>query len=137
MISKTKIELRYKDTDQMGVIHHSNYFTFFELARIDFLKQLGFNYYEFEKSGMMFPLRDVQCTYLKSIKITDEIYIYTSVLSFTKYQIEFYHEVKDDHDEIKALGKTKVVSVNTSTFELTKLNEKNPLLYEVLSKIVQ
>ncbi|MGD9910255.1 MAG: acyl-CoA thioesterase [Candidatus Izemoplasmatales bacterium] len=137
MVSKTKIELRYKDTDQMGVIHHSNYFVYFELARIDFLKQLGYDYYQFESSGMMFPLRDVQCTYLKSIKVTDVIYIYTSVVSFSKYQIEFSHEVKDESGELKAKGRTKVVSVDTDTFELLKLDKHNPIFYEELAKVAQ
>ena len=72
-IGKLEIQLRYSDTDQMGVIYHANYFSFFEQARTQFLRELGFEYSKVEEDGIIFPVRDVSCTYLKPIRFKEPL----------------------------------------------------------------
>ena len=128
-IGKIEIQLRYSDTDQMGVIYHSNYFSFFEQARTQFLRDIGFDYYQVEEDGIMFPVRDVSCTYLKPIRFKEKIYITTKVSKLTKIKITYYHEVYNTEGELKATGYTTVICVDKETFNIIKMDEKLKDIY--------
>lgn len=67
--SMTQIESRYSETDQMGVIYHGNYPTWFEVARTDYISKLGFSYKAMEDSGVISPVVDLDIKYIKSIFI--------------------------------------------------------------------
>lgn len=129
MISRRDIDLRYSDTDQMGVIYHANYFTFFMQGRTKFLKDLGFDYLMFEQKGYMYPVRDAKCTFLKSIRLDEKIYVETSVHKFTKIKTEYYHEIKNEAGELKATGYTTVVCVNIETGIPTRMDGVFPEAY--------
>lgn len=135
MKSEIEIQLRYSDTDQMGVIHHSRYFQFFELGRLDFLNKFGLNYYRIEKQGLLMPIRDVGCTYLKSIKANESICVETQIKSYTKYQILFEHVIKNHLDEIKCKGHTKIVLVEQENFQLIRMDKAIPSLYKQLEAL--
>lgn len=129
MISIKELDLRYSDTDQMGVIYHANYFTFFMQGRTKFLRDLGFEYIDFEKKGYIFPVRDVQCTYLKSIRLDEKVYVETSVKEFTKVKTTYNHVIKNSDGEIKAKGTTQVICVNMETFLPERMDAKFPDVY--------
>lgn len=61
---ETKIRVRYKDTDQMGIMHHSNYIVMYEMARTEWLRDMGLTYAEIERRGIMSPIIEVQSKYL-------------------------------------------------------------------------
>lgn len=61
---ETKIRVRYKDTDQMGIMHHSNYIVMYEMARTEWLRDMGLTYAEIERRGIMSPIIEVQSRYL-------------------------------------------------------------------------
>lgn len=126
---RIELSLRYSDSDQMGVVYHANYFSFFELGRTMLLKEFGINYYDIEQSGYLFPVRNVDCTYLKSITLGETIYCETSILSMSKVKIEFEHILINDQNEIKAKGHTSIVSVRKSDFQLVKMDEHLPNVY--------
>lgn len=73
---------KYYETDQMGVIHHSNYIRWMEEARIDILEQIGYPYRRFEEMGYVSPVLHADCEYKKSIKFDDEVKIVVSLKSF-------------------------------------------------------
>ena len=135
MKSKTKIQLRYADTDQMGVIHHSRYFQFFEIGRLNLLDKFNLNYYDVEKNNLMMPIRDVGCTYLKSIKADEDIYVETKVKKYTKYQIIFDHKIVTSSNEIKCKGHTKIVLVDKDSFQLRRLDLSLPQLFKQLEEL--
>ncbi len=126
-----RIELRYSDSDQMGVVYHANYFSFFEQGRTEMLKHLGIDYYELEKRGFMFPVRDVSCTYLKSIRLGEEIFVETTILKISKVRIDFYHEIKDKYDDVKARGNTSIISVKKDDFSIAKMDVYLPDVYKI------
>ena len=64
---------KYYETDQMGVIHHSNYIRWMEEARVDMLNQIGYPYRRFEEMGYISPVLHVDCEYKKSVKFDDEV----------------------------------------------------------------
>ena len=66
---------KYYETDQMGVIHHSNYIRWMEEARVDMLNQIGYPYRRFEEMGYISPVLHVDCEYKKSVKFDDEVNI--------------------------------------------------------------
>ena len=80
MISESKIIVRYQETDQMGIAHHSVYPVWFEVARTDFIKKLGITYSEIEKMGVMLPLTEVTCKYYKGTRYEDELTVTARVL---------------------------------------------------------
>ena len=70
---------KYYETDQMGVIHHSNYIRWMEEARVDMLNQIGYPYRRFEEMGYISPVLHVDCEYKKRVKFDDEVKIIVSL----------------------------------------------------------
>lgn len=135
-IHKSNIQLRYSDTDQMGVIYHANYFSFFEQGRTAFLKELGFDYYKVEEDGIIFPVRDVSCTYLKAIRFKDNITVSTKLHKLSKVKITYYHEILDDEGDLKATGYTTVISVDKDTFNIIKMDERLKDIFNKYSELL-
>jgi len=72
---RTKIEVRYCETDRMGVVHHSRYFPWFEVGRTDFFKQSGMTYDQMEQMGIWLPLVDCYCKFNQGARYGDAIWI--------------------------------------------------------------
>jgi len=70
--TETKVRVRYGETDQMGVVYHGNYAQYFEIARIEWLEQLGFSYKKMEEQGVMLPVVSLN-TEFKKPAMFDEI----------------------------------------------------------------
>ena len=81
----------YYETDQMGIIHHSNYIRWFEAARIEFLKQIGIPYDEMERRGLLIPVLGVSCKYQKAFRYGDTFQIYMKIQNFkgVKFSVEY------------------------------------------------
>lgn len=130
MISIKNIEMRYSDTDQMGVIYHSNYFTYFMQGREQFAFDLGYDSLDFEKEGYMFPVRNASCEFIKSIRLDEKIYVETSLSKFSRIKAEYQHIIKNESGEVKARGYTTVVCVSIKTGLPTRMDGVMPLVYE-------
>lgn len=137
MKSIFNINLRYSDTDQMGVIYHANYFSFFEQGRTKFLRDVGYEYHEFEEAGIIYPVRDVQCTYLKSIRLGEKVHVETKIHKFTRIKTTYYHEIKNSDGEVKCTAYTTVVCVDKSTFRPVKMDEKIPEVYQAYLDVLK
>ncbi len=135
MISRKEIDLRYSDTDQMGVIYHAHYLSFFEQARTRFYKDVGFEYHETEKQGVIFPVRNVDVTYVSAMRFGEKIHINTVLHNVTKVKVTYYHEMYNDKNELKAKGYTTVVSVDKDTFKTVKMDERLPKVFTVYSAL--
>lgn len=134
MISKLDIQLRYADSDQMGVIYHANYFSFYEQGRTNYLRELGFKYSEVEENGIIFPIRDVSGKFFKSITYGENIHVLTKVHKLSKVKITYSHEIYNDQGELKASGFTTVVCVDKKTFQVIKMDERMPKIYDAYVK---
>lgn len=86
--------VNYYETDQMAIVHHSNYIRWFEEARLDFMDQIGYNYRKFEKTGLIIPVVDVSCKYLVSAKYDDTMSIRAILTQFTGVRMAFRYEVR-------------------------------------------
>ncbi|SCZ05384.1 acyl-CoA thioesterase [Alkaliphilus peptidifermentans] len=114
MKSRSEITVRYAETDQMGVVYHGNYFTWFEIGRTTLLKEIGYSYKELEKSNIMLPVIDVSCKYIDAAKYDDVITIESTVEEIKGVRITFsYNLYRKDDNKLLAKGTTTHAFVTT------------------------
>jgi acyl-CoA thioester hydrolase len=92
-ICETTVRVRYAETDQMAVVYHSNYLIWFEVGRVELLRQLGFSYVEMEADGMNLPVVEVRCRYKSPALYDDELTIRTWVTQIRASLLRFQYEV--------------------------------------------
>ena len=89
-----KIKVRYKETDQMGVVHHSNYIVYLEQARGNYIASLGYPYSRMEKDGILLTIVDVSCKYHSPAYYEDELSVSVHVTDLTPVRVKFTYEVR-------------------------------------------
>jgi acyl-CoA thioester hydrolase len=95
----SRIRVRYAETDQMGVVYHSNYFIWFEVGRVDLLRQLGFTYREMEQEdGCYIAVVDARCRFKAPARYDDEIVVRTHLKNVRESLIHFGYEVVRETD---------------------------------------
>jgi acyl-CoA thioester hydrolase len=124
-ISETKVRVRYAETDQMGVVYHSNFFPYFESARAESIRDLGFTYADMEKMGVIMPVVDVHCRYLRPARYDDLLTIKTMLKELpVQHKIEFHHEVFNESKELLAVAKIILYFMESQTMKKTNMPEK-------------
>ena len=111
----TKIRVRYGETDQMGYVYYGNYAEFYEVARVEMLRSLGMTYKGMEESGVMMPVVELNCKYLKPALYDEEITIKTIMAEMPRVKIHFKYEVYNEKQELINIGETLLVFVNMQT----------------------
>lgn len=107
MCSETKLTVRYAETDQMGIAHHSNYPIWFEAGRTDLLKCMGMAYSDMEKNGVLLPLYEMHCQFKSPAKYEDEILVETTLQSVSRVRVAFsYHVFRAGDGLLLATGET-------------------------------
>lgn len=100
--------VQYYETDQMKIVHHSNYIRWFEEARIDYLNQVGLTYFKLEEIGIISPVLEVTCQYLSMTRFGDTVKIIPVMEKFSGVKFEISYQIVDDKDNtIKAIGRSK------------------------------
>jgi acyl-CoA thioester hydrolase len=105
------IRVHYYETDQMGVVHHSNYFRYFEEARMEQFRMWGHPYSQVEANGIFFMIIDTQCKCRVPAHFDELIFVKAWVHKMTRYRIVHHYEVRRAAGETIATGKTVLVSV--------------------------
>lgn len=101
IISESRIRVRYAETDQMGVVYHSNHFIWFEVGRVDLLRQLGVTYKQMEKEDQLYiPLVDARCRYKAPALYDDELVVRTHIRNFRDKLIVFAYELVRTSDNL-------------------------------------
>ncbi|SHI12883.1 acyl-CoA thioester hydrolase [Sporobacter termitidis DSM 10068] len=107
MKTKTKLTVRYAETDQMGIVHHSNYPVWFEAGRTDFIRQTGVSYSDIEARGVLMPLYEIACRFKSPARYEDEVTVVTSLKELSRVRIILSYEVVRDSDgALLATGET-------------------------------
>ena len=120
--TETQVRVRYAETDQMGVVYHSNYFPYFETARAESIRQLGYTYADMEKMGVIMPVVDVHCRYLRPAKYDDLLTIKTILKELpVHHKVEFHHEVFNEKDELLASGKITLYFMEANGMKRTTM----------------
>ena len=100
--SVTRLRVRYAETDKMGVVYYANYFVWFEVARTDLLRALGWSYREMEHAGVSLPVIDARCEYKRPAKYDDEIDVRTTGRMLSPIRMQFDYEVVRAADGVVA-----------------------------------
>ncbi|MES2810671.1 MAG: thioesterase family protein [Bacteroidota bacterium] len=111
----TKIRVRYGETDQMGYMYYGNYAEFFEVGRVEMLRSLGLTYAGMEASGIMMPVLEMKCKYLKPARYDEEITIKVIMDKMPGVKIHFRYELFNEKQEQIHLGETLLAFVNMTS----------------------
>lgn len=110
----TNIEVRYAETDQMGVVHHANYVVWLELARTTLCSKTGFHYAEIEKSGFLLMVTGVELRYLRPAHYGDTIEVHAQVGRLASRGVRFEYQVRRG-EELLSTGATDHIWVDKAT----------------------
>src|SRR5476651_351504 len=111
----TKIRVRYGETDQMGYMYYGNYAGFYEVGRVEMLRAIGLTYSAMEESGIMMPVLELHCKYLKPALYDEEISVKVIMDKLPGVKIHFKYELYNHNDELINIGETLLVFVNMKT----------------------
>lgn len=112
---ETRIRVEYHHTDQMGIVHHSNYVKFFEVARTEWLRQAGLTYAEMERRGVMMPIVDVQIKYRQPAYYDELIKVKAIVEEMPMARMTFKYEIRGEDDRDIATGLTTLGFIDKIT----------------------
>ena len=125
---------KYYETDQMGIIHHSNYIRWFEEARTDLMRQMGIGYEEMEEQGIISPVLSVTCEYKSMSHFGDTVLIIPILKFYNGIRMTIEYSVTDkDTGELRCVGETrhcfltrdgKPVSLKKSYLEMDRMFQK-------------
>lgn len=115
LISTSVIDVRYAETDQMGVVHHSVYAQYFEIGRLDWLNQFNIHYYKMEQEGVMLPVYDLGVKYHRPVKFGEKIFVKTSLSALPDVKIKFNYRIFNEKEELVTSGFTTLVFVDAKT----------------------
>jgi acyl-CoA thioester hydrolase len=124
-INETRLRVRYAETDQMGVVYHSNHFVWFEVGRVELLRQLGFSYRDMEsKDGCFIAVAEAKCRYRAPARYDEEILVRTQLLNVRDSVIHFGYELRRAADgALLAEGETTHI-VTDPDLKIAVLPEK-------------
>jgi acyl-CoA thioester hydrolase len=105
-----KDRVRFVETDMMGVVHHSNYLRWFEMARVEYLRRANVLLPELMAAGILFPITEVHCKYIQSARFDEMIRVEVDLADFSRVKLCFrYRVLSDEGDALLAEGSTQNV----------------------------
>ena len=110
-----KTRVRYSETDQMGVVYHGNYAQYFEMGRVEWLRNMGISYKWMEDNGIMLPVVSLTMNYKKPARYDDLLTIKTKMLKLSSVKIEFDYEITNENNELLTTGYSVLVFVDMKT----------------------
>jgi len=125
-------KVNFYDTDAMEVVHHANYIRWFEIGRVEYLRELGITLGELMADGYVFPITDVSAKFLSPGHFDDELIIEATATALTKVKMSFdYRILRSGTDEVLVTGHSQNVFTSRETGKITRLPDK---YYEKLKK---
>ena len=106
------VRVRYAETDQMGVVYHGNYAQYFEMGRVEWLRNMGVSYKWMEENGIMLPVVSLNINYKKPARYDDLLRVKTIFKKQTSVKIEFEYEIYNEANELLTIGSSILVFVD-------------------------
>jgi acyl-CoA thioester hydrolase len=113
--SQTKLRVRYAETDKMGYVYYGDYAQYFEVGRVEALRELGWSYREMEESGIILPVLEFSVRYHKPAFYDDLITIKTQIKETPSTRIKFHHEIYNEKGKKLTTGIVTLVFINMKT----------------------
>ncbi|MCD6069139.1 MAG: thioesterase [Bacteroidetes bacterium] len=114
LTKETRLRVRYGETDRMGYVYYGNYAEYYEVGRVEALRELGFSYKEMEDKGIMLPVLEFTISYKKPAFYDDEIRIVTSIRELPGVRITFHYECYNQANELLNSGRVTLVFIDKS-----------------------
>ena len=124
------LKVRYYETDMQGIVHHSNYLRWFEVAREHFVEsELDTTFPNLEALGIFYVLRDAQLTYLKPIRYGDPVILRIGLEKYNGIRLQHYYEICTNN-EVCVTGRTELIAVDKEDFKPINMRRFNPSIHE-------
>ena len=109
------IDVRYYETDQMGIVHHSNYIRYFECGRMAMLEEVGLPMHKIEETGVMMPITAVDCKYRIPAKLGDKLRIVTMINEMPRARLTVHTEIYNQEDQLLSSGSVTMGFIDSAT----------------------
>lgn len=115
-----QIRVRYAETDQMAYVYYGNYAMYYEVARVEALRQIGLSYLELEQTGIMMPVHENYSKYHLPAKYDDLLNIEVTIAELPKVRMRFNYEVRNQKNDLINEGHTTLVFIEMNSNKLTR-----------------
>jgi acyl-CoA thioester hydrolase len=123
-ITETQIRIHYALTDQMGMVYHGHYAQFYEIARAEAIRQIGYTYKDIEAMGIIMPVVDIHSRFLRPAKYDDLITVKTILKELPlHHKIVFHHEIYNEQDELLNTGDITLYFMDVKTMKRCDMPE--------------
>ncbi len=133
---RTKITVRYAETDSMGVVHHSRYFPWFEVGRTEFFKTCGMSYREVEERGVLLPLLDCYAKFIQGAKYQDDIWVEVKLRRLGVAKCIFDYRIVRCEDECLLAEGYTTHGFTDRNFRPLNLKKSHPEIYTALESLM-
>lgn len=135
-LSQYEHKAHYYETDQMGIIHHSNYIRWFEEARTNLLDEVGFGYDQMEKEGIIVPVLAVSCDYKSMVRYNQTVLILPKIESFNGIKMTISYHITDKiSGELKASGKSDHCFLDND-YRPVALKKANKKIFDLFEELI-
>ena len=118
--STTQIRVRYAETDQMNVVYYGNYAQYFEVGRVESIRQLGYTYKDMEASGVIMPVVEMHVRYLRPATYDDLLTVKTTLRELPdNHRSEFFQDVYNEEGKLLAAGRVVLYYLEAGTRQKT------------------
>lgn len=114
-LSETKVRVRYAETDKMSYVYYGNYASYFEVARVEALRDLGMSYRQMEEEGFMLPVLEYKVKYFKPALYDDLLTIRTTIPVMPSVRIVFQYEIFNEQNVLLTSAETTLVFIESSS----------------------
>ena len=109
------LDVRYYETDQMGIVHHSNYIRYFECGRMAMLEEVGLPMHKIEEAGVMMPITEVVCRYRVPAKLGDKLRVVTMINEMPRARLTVHTEIYNQDDQLLSHGSVTMGFIDSTT----------------------
>lgn len=134
LVSTKEIEVRYAETDQMGVVYHANYLVWMEVGRTALIEDLGFSYAQMERDGIISPVLDIQASYKKPLRYGEKAMVKTWIEEYDGIRVTYGYEISKEDGELAVCGFSKHACVVKDSFRPISIKKKFPAWHEAYEK---
>ena len=116
-----QIRVRYQETDRMGIVYHANYLSYFELGRVEWLRNKGLDYARLEDSGVLLPVVNVSISYKAPARYDQLLSVETELVKIGGASLVFQNKIYDENKRLLVEGEVTLVATDSSSFKPIKI----------------
>ena len=116
-----QVRVRYQETDRMGIVYHANYLSYFELGRVEWLRNKGLDYARLEDSGVLLPVVNVSINYKAPARYDQLLSVETKLVKIGGASLVFQNKIYDENKRLLVEGEVTLVATDFNSFKPIKL----------------